>query len=430
MEYIYTSIVFFVSIVEAILFYCVVCRRKMVVVAWKDLFPLVILYLITMSAVAFETGDFLLSVIIIIMYYFAGCIFTQTRKIENIKYWLVSCLLSSVIEQILYELLFKNTFERESGYDIGNVLTCILVSVILIVIDRIYGNRTDQEMQFSSRAFIILIPIVGGIVVCLSYMTYIINEISGGIQKKIGLLVFLFAVAGVCIAIIVLLHTFQQKEYFRLKADMENKYNEQQREYFMLLLDKEKETRRFRHDIVNHLLCIQDAVKHEQCENADGYIADLLSEMDVIRNKRYDLGDEVVNVLLNYYLTQIQDTCSIAIEGYLGRLDTISQMDICTIFSNILKNAVEAIEEKGSIKIDVVRKEKYAEIVIGNSCCKSINLSNKGGLETTKEDKRNHGFGLENVQRVIKKNHGEFCYEMMDNWFEVKVILQIGARSR
>jgi two-component sensor histidine kinase len=100
-------------------------------------------------------------------------------------------------------------------------------------------------------------------------------------------------------------------------------------------------------------------------------------------------------------------------------------MDLCTIFSNVFKNAAEAVEDGGNIKITIVRKEKFAQIIIGNSFDRTIQMTQEGGLLTTKVDQENHGFGMENVRRAIQKNHGEFQYHVDENWFEVEITLPV-----
>jgi hypothetical protein len=39
-------------------------------------------------------------------------------------------------------------------------------------------------------------------------------------------------------------------------------------------------------------------------------------------------------------------------------------MDLCTIFSNLFKNAADAAGSAGSIKMRIVRKEKFAQIIL------------------------------------------------------------------
>lgn len=427
MEYVYTSAVFLISVAEAILFYRVVCRRKIIKVTCKDLIPLGILYLLILSAVWFEADGAVLSFIILIMYYFAGCIFAGLGKLQNLIYWLICGMFSGIMEQLVLLLLGKH-IDSVSGYSAIDILASLLVVLLLLVIDKFVGVKED-EMPFSIKFFLVFSPIVIGFLVCFSYMTYLINMIPDKSQKKFGSLIFFVTIIGVCIAIIMLLTIFREKERFQMRAEMENVYNDQQRAYFKLLLEKEKETRRFRHDIVNHLLCIQSDMEQKEFEKAKGYVDELLSEVKCIRESCYDLGDETVNVILNYYFGQLSPNCTLVIDGYIGSLEMISQMDRCTIFSNLFKNIVEATKEGGRISITAVRKKKFVEIIIGNSCNQEIRLT-ESGIPKTKKNIKNHGFGLENVQNVVGKNGGKFLCTVSENWFEVKLVFQVDDRSR
>ena len=211
---------------------------------------------------------------------------------------------------------------------------------------------------------------------------------------------------------------------------MEKKYNEEQREYFIRLLEKEEETRGFRHDMINHLLCMQNAIANRNYEEVHNYLSDMLSELDAISCKQYDMGDEIVNVILNYYLTPLQGKCDISVEGYLGTLENISQMDLCTIFSNVLKNAAEAVKENGEIRINGKRGRQFVKVVIGNSCLGDVKISKEGLPETLKEDKQNHGFGIVNIRRAMQKNGGEFTYNVSDGWFQVELLFRMDDRTR
>ena len=75
----------------------------------------------------------------------------------------------------------------------------------------------------------------------------------------------------------------------------------------------------------------------------------------------------------------------------------ISQMDLCTIISNLLKNAVEAVDKDGEIAVHIVRKEKYVQVDIHNSCKTMPQISRMEEIKTSKADKENHGYGLDNV---------------------------------
>ena len=145
---------------------------------------------------------------------------------ENIKYWVLCFLTSAATEQTVFNLFFKEIFGETIGYGRGEVLTCVFVIVILLILNKVSRNNENDEMPISSRFFIILTPIVSVVVVFLSYMAYIIDGITNVSKKNFGLLAVFAAVIGICAAVTILVYIFQQKEHFRVKADLEREYKE------------------------------------------------------------------------------------------------------------------------------------------------------------------------------------------------------------
>lgn len=129
MEYIYTSFVFIISIIEAALFYHVVCRRKIVEITYKQLLPFIVLYIVQIFFVQFQVTGLLQNILVAFLYYLVGVIFTGTTYIRNIKYWIICLLLSSVFEQIICQILEKHITVSENHYGFVNVITCILVTM-------------------------------------------------------------------------------------------------------------------------------------------------------------------------------------------------------------------------------------------------------------------------------------------------------------
>lgn len=426
MEYIYTSFVFVISIIEASLFYQVICRRKLAEVKYTFFIPIIALYFVEILCVGMQIRGLPQNIIIMLLYYLVGVIFTETGCIENIKFWLLCLLLSSAVEQIVYQVVWSRFFTQVQGYGAGSVFTCVSVTLILIFFNKIFSKKVDDDIDsFSAKIFWVLTPIACAIILGISYIAYMMEQVDSEEQRTLTLCILLVAILGIGIVIIIIVRILQQKESFRIEAEMENLYNQQQRTYFTLMLDKENETKRFRHDILNHLLCMQDILKQKHYRDAEAYLDSVLKELNTIREMQYDVGNEVVNVLLNFYLIPIREHCNISIEGYLGKLECVSQMDLCTIVSNLLKNAVEAVETGGNIRVNIIRKEKYVQIDITNTYKSNPEMRETDRLETTKADKENHGYGIDNAKKAVFKYHGEFQYYMEENWFKVEIVLPI-----
>ncbi len=425
MEYIYASFVFILSIIEATLFYHVVCRRKILKVTYKQFLSFMGLYIVQMLLVGFQVRGLLQNILIALLYYLVGVFLTGTNWFQNIKYWMISLFLSAVLEEVIYLSIWRHFFPKEKGYGIGNIYTCITVVIVLYIINKFLKTKIGEEEINVPKTSRIMLPVICGVIFAISYMIYAMDQTENEEQKFFAYIILLVAILGIGIIVVMLLHISQQKENFKLQAELENRYNEQQKAYFMMMFEQQEETKRFRHDILNHLICIQDQMRRGHYLEAETYVSNVLNNLDAIRGMQYDVGNEVVNVLLNYYLLPVREQCNIGIDGYLGNLEHISQMDLCTIISNLLKNAVEAVDKDGEIAVHIVRKEKYVQVDIHNSCKTMPQISRMEEIKTSKADKENHGYGLDNVKKTVEKNHGKFQYYVKGTWFYTETILLI-----
>lgn len=102
--------------------------------------------------------------------------------------------------------------------------------------------------------------------------------------------------------------------------------------------------------------------------------------------------------------------------------------DICTIFGNALDNAVESVvmledPKKRLIHVSVSSQRNFVFIQVSNYC--EQELKRKAGQmpETTKSDKKNHGFGLKSIRYSAEKYGGSVSVDMQKNWFELKILI-------
>lgn len=115
------------------------------------------------------------------------------------------------------------------------------------------------------------------------------------------------------------------------------------------------------------------------------------------------------------------------IKGNIAETDTEQSYDLCTIVSNLLKNAIEAckkipIEEKREIQLIITSMDQRIYMCVKNSVNEKVKLSGKYP-KTTKVDQKNHGLGYKNLELTVQKYDGEIeCHSYEDN-FEVEIML-------
>nr|WP_243279209.1 GHKL domain-containing protein [Romboutsia sp. 1001713B170131_170501_G6] len=106
-------------------------------------------------------------------------------------------------------------------------------------------------------------------------------------------------------------------------------------------------------------------------------------------------------------------------------LEFIRDIDITTIFANLLDNSIEATSEiKGDkyIKLDI---DKFNELIVINIINPIINkpIYKSGKFNSTKEN--HNGLGIENINKSLKKYDGTMVVDYTEDEFKVNIVIPI-----
>ena len=210
---------------------------------------------------------------------------------------------------------------------------------------------------------------------------------------------------------------------YKEKQMLTEKYLDEQRNHYNYLEKKEIETKRFRHDIRAHMNMINSYLNDCKYDDLKQYIFAINGAVEQIGNKltvNNGIADAVIN---KYYEYAIRNNIDFKVKGHLPFDFTMEPFDICTIFSNLLDNAFEAVEKVENKKILLTIRYTDNQVIIvminefSGNVSKTIN-----GYYTLKHDKRNHGFGLENVKKSIEKNRGFLDISSDNHIFRVTMV--------
>lgn len=134
----------------------------------------------------------------------------------------------------------------------------------------------------------------------------------------------------------------------------------------------------------------------------------------------------IAGKIMHGHKYDIKFTC--VIDGKL--LEFMHVTDICTIFGNAIDNAIENVVmikdiEKRIIHVTVSAKNKFVLIQFQNYCEVKPNEDKRGIrlFESSKADKRNHGFGLKSIQYTVDKYDGTMKAGMNKDWFELTILI-------
>lgn len=180
------------------------------------------------------------------------------------------------------------------------------------------------------------------------------------------------------------------------------------------------------HDLKHQITVLQS---EQDSQRRMDYLAEIKEEI-----RAYEAQNKTGNTVLDTILTSkslhcarhgIELTC-VADGAKLGFIDV---MDLCSIFGNILDNAIECelrIEDanKRLIHLAVYAKQGFLVIQCENYCDEVLKFQNDLPI-STKDNSDYHGFGIKSVRYAAAKYDGTVTIHNQDNWFEIDIVIPL-----
>ena len=206
--------------------------------------------------------------------------------------------------------------------------------------------------------------------------------------------------------------------YYKALAEVNEHYLTAQLNHFKAYQETQRETKRIRHDMKNHMLCINDLYDRGEYGKLGEYLHELNDSVLGI-DRELHIGNDVADAIINEKNAIARaEGFEIHTEGSLAGITEITPMDICTIFANAIDNCLEALKKleipKPVIEISVRRDNKFLLITFINAIGEEAALIYDKQLTTTKKDMENHGFGLENIRATAEKYKGSSKYSIAE----------------
>ncbi len=194
-------------------------------------------------------------------------------------------------------------------------------------------------------------------------------------------------------------------------------------EYYNSLENKYKNSRKIIHDIKNHLQTIESLYKDKEEIVAASYTEDLYKIFNKLE-QRYYTYNKVLNIILNDKI-EFAEKFGVKLDCKIGdvELDFIKDIDLTTIFTNLLDNAIDEVKEFDENKEVYLKVDKFNDFLVINTHndLKSKPLKDGDKFKTTK--KNHSGLGLQNVKVAIEKYNGNMKVNFEDKCFKVNIVI-------
>lgn len=298
----------------------------------------------------------------------------------------------------------------------------VVLFLIVLLIKRNIGNKYSEILKDTEWIRFVFFPsfTICAIIAMLSISDYITNKRLGNVFFIIA-----FGLAGMNIAVFYLINDILEREMKLHKNKIFKMQVQSQTNMYLSISKNFDEQKKKIHEFKNHILCIDSLAKKKHYGELEEYLgsinANLNKELDAINTNNI-----IVNAILNTkYQEAINKKIIVVLKvNDLSRIK-ISNEDIVVILSNLLDNAIEACEKcsnKKILKFKFVSENEDIIISVKNTHSNEI-LYNNGKILTSKENKSEHGIGINNVINIIEKYGGSHIIKSTDKEFYFSIFI-------
>ena len=296
------------------------------------------------------------------------------------------------------------------------IIIILLMLIQLIELMRIYYITTNERKSDYRGFFWIIYLIFFWIFIDnVEFVDY--SLIPAYVEVyMIVLLVFL----GLWILIDAMLDTWEA-EHQILISQLEEQEKHALQTKVKILEERYQEmlkSRKVVHDMKNHILALK---KYDQEQNWSGlheYLNELSDDM-LEYNFHVWTGNHMLDMILNQKRKDAQNQNTvIQIDTEVFSTLPFTDREIISLFGNLLDNALEACEKINDkerwIKIKIKKKNLLLYIEIANALEQMPKQIQKEFV-SNKKDNGLHGYGIKNIQDIVKKYDGLFQYKVYED---------------
>ena len=221
------------------------------------------------------------------------------------------------------------------------------------------------------------------------------------------------------------IHQEREKQLMVENFSMQN-YRE------MLRLNQQnlEDMRRLRHDMKNHLACLDGLLKQGDYAEASAYF-ERFRRSAAPPLTYIDCGNPCLNAILNLEASKAR-SYGVTLDYRVVAQPRLPVADdaLCALLTNLIDNALEAIQrqkvENGAVEVGINQREGQLYICVRNTVARDIEESVLLSLRTTKADRQLHGYGHRIVADIVEQYGGMLHRSVRDGLYTVDIVLDLG----
>lgn len=311
--------------------------------------------------------------------------------------------------------------------DIARIATVLLTKILYFFVGKILNGLLFERKNLVNWQWIVIgCSLVFSTVAGKTLITLSRDFPGIQMQEQKLMLLCVSCIWLMCLIMYFVVQQMSKDNQTKLEYELMKEKEKYSKESMEIIKRSNEELREFKHDLKNYLLPLQEAMETmPQSEMAKVWekINQKIEDVQTLIQTGNSYVDSMINTKITLARSEKVDVkCTI-----LSKMEGIDDLEFCSVFGNLMDNAIEAerkVTEKKEIIIFVEEKMGYLRLEIQNKIEKSV-LNENSSLNTTKKDTSSHGIGHKSIKRTMQKVGGALKYYETGDLFCAEAVFPI-----
>ena len=217
-ERLWMLVLYALTYVEWISFYCVVLKEKLTKPTRKKLVVFLLLLTLRIAGIVFWGHRAGLFDAVWIVF---SCSFFTIRIFQALKKWLFSLVVILVLETSVACVLRAFSVYETSSQVIGAIKCASIVLIIIWIYYLMIGKKIAKEhLVLSQKVWYLFIGVLLVIMMMMGYFSFVLSEIPNLTMLRVGSVIILFGGLSISGMIMAVIYYFNGTEKYRLQNEM------------------------------------------------------------------------------------------------------------------------------------------------------------------------------------------------------------------
>lgn len=295
-------------------------------------------------------------------------------------------------------------------------IICSLPGLFLWIVLANICIKKGYHFNLESRQYLLMLISVAVSTLQIAVIMYLTG---GGGYNEVNdvkmLVLLLMFISSLCVLYTFLYLTKLLAVHSAQKQTIQalEKQDELKQRYYMALYKKRESERERQHDLKHFLVYLRTRIKEGDYAGAEAMLDEMMQSMYSLGMSFVYSQNKIVDAVICGVLGEAiaSHRITFSYQGILPQDIHIADMDLCTVLSNALENALEA----------TLKSEQPCEISMHASCRGNTVLFQienpvleesaqiRAGISKKGDG---HGYGIRSMKRIVERYHGELSYEV------------------